>query len=290
MTAPRLSVVVLAVFCLSSNAFAEDQKGKVVEQPDWLERPNSRILAEAYPKLASALDIEGRASISCKVTAEGTLINCNAVSESPAGLGFGEAAKGLAPTFRMKPKKIDGKSVDGGSVRIPIHFTLPREPPPSKTDSVGSEVFGPITPTALELGRKIVRAQDISNRSKVTFELYLMKMGSTRQAGLDEKLKDAGISALRAGFQKAEDEILEILAKGYAGAFSEVELKDIDAFLSSPSGKAFTTRSPMIYKSVGQRSMDLPATTTSAAHDIYCADHPCTSVPPPTLGTAAPRP
>jgi len=287
MTALRMSVVVMAALCLSSNSIAQDQKGKVVENPDWLVRPNSASLAEAYPKLALALDIEGRASISCKVTAEGSLANCVAVSESPIGLGFGEAALSLAPTLRMKPKKIDGKSVDGGTVRIPIHFTQPQTPSPPRTDTVGSEVFGPITPTALELGRSIVRAQDISSRGKVAFELYLMKMSSARQAGLDEKLKDDGISALRAGFQKAEDEILEILAKGYAGAFNETELKDVEAFLSSPSGKAFTTRSPTIFQSVSQRSENLPATTTSAAHDIYRADHPCTSVPP---GKAPPKP
>jgi protein TonB len=96
----------------------------VITNPDWERRPSGDDLARYYPSRAQALNKEGRATITCTVTAKGTLTSCSVVSEEPADLGFGEAALRMARLFRMKPKTADGVAVEGGRVTIPLGFKL----------------------------------------------------------------------------------------------------------------------------------------------------------------------
>lgn len=288
MSPLRLSFAVLPLVCLALPVLAQEARGKVIQQPDWLERPKYEVLAEAYPKLAMALNIEGRATISCRVTAEGKVADCKVLSDSPTGLGFGEAALSLTPTFKMIPKKVDGQSVDGGTVQIPLHFALPPSRPLTRGDTVGTEVFGPATPAAMDLARSIVRAQGMGARAQIEFELNLVKMSGAKQAGQDEKLRDDAISALRESYQNTQDRIQEVIAGAYAGAFTEAELKDIAAFMNSPSGHAFATRLPTIQDSVKPSILKVVQDMSMSAHDIYCRNHPCSAeLPAPA---AAPKP
>ncbi|MDZ4320415.1 MAG: energy transducer TonB [Phenylobacterium sp.] len=64
--------------------------------------------------------------LSCQVTARGTLEGCSVVEESPADQDFGAAAMRMTRLFRMRPRTADGAPVEGGTVRIPITFRLPR--------------------------------------------------------------------------------------------------------------------------------------------------------------------
>jgi protein TonB len=72
------------------------------------------------------MEVEGRATISCRVNAKGTLDSCSIVSDEPADMGFGESAMKMSKLFKMRPQTKDGQPVDGGQVRIPIAFRLPK--------------------------------------------------------------------------------------------------------------------------------------------------------------------
>jgi len=60
------------------------------------------------------------------VDAGGSLQGCSVASEEPDSMGFGDAAMKLSKLFKMRPMSKDGQPVDGGTVRIPIRFVLPK--------------------------------------------------------------------------------------------------------------------------------------------------------------------
>ncbi len=85
----------------------------------WQQRPTQSELMAVYPSKGRGID--GRAVVSCLVTVQGALADCEAVSENPVGLGFGNAAIALTPQFTMKPVTWRGAPART-TVRIPINW------------------------------------------------------------------------------------------------------------------------------------------------------------------------
>lgn len=99
---------------------------QVVTPPDWERMPSGEDMMRYYPDAAVDKSVSGTVTLTCQVSQYGRLKACAVDSESPAGMGFGEAALALADKeFRMKPGRIDGKIVDGESVTIPLEFQSP---------------------------------------------------------------------------------------------------------------------------------------------------------------------
>jgi TonB family protein len=72
-----------------------------------------------WPREAAKEGIGGKATISCLVDVRGAAYDCVAVSESPAGKGFGGAAIGLSQQFQFRPARLHGEPVVS-SINVPI--------------------------------------------------------------------------------------------------------------------------------------------------------------------------
>ena len=113
-------------------------------KPDWLEKPTGKDMSNFYPDHAERHDINGRATIKCQVDSHGGLANCQVMSESPQGEGFGAAAVSLSRKFRMTPPQghVDPRPPE---ITIPIVFQIPdynRRLPKSKTHAASSAADG----------------------------------------------------------------------------------------------------------------------------------------------------
>jgi protein TonB len=91
-----------------------------ITAPHWQRRPSD--LTRFYPGRALGRNIEGEVVLNCLVRISG-LLDCDVVSESPAGWGFGEAAQRIARAHRMVPATRSGIAVEGRYVmRVPFQI------------------------------------------------------------------------------------------------------------------------------------------------------------------------
>ena len=118
--------------------------------PDWVKKPTPAELFAVYPTEAMKRGRSGKALIGCDVTIEGALRNCEVVSESPSGAGFGAAAVALTPQLLMKPAMRDGRPVEA-KIRLPINFTAFGSGVPPGSRTVLSNLSWSQAPTVTDL-------------------------------------------------------------------------------------------------------------------------------------------
>lgn len=96
----------------------------VIANPNWLRRPTDLEVANAYPDRALRLSVEGTVMLSCEISYEGLLINCDVLAENPADYQFGRAGLQLSEYFQMTPFLPDGSCTVGARVNLPLRFSL----------------------------------------------------------------------------------------------------------------------------------------------------------------------
>ena len=260
--------------------------GAVVTQPDWQVKPNGDDLADQYPAVARFVGIAGRAVIHCGVAIDGAMQGCTVVEETPAGLGFGQAALAFSKTFRMKPMTVNGRPMDAGVINIPIAFVPPENedegaspaveaavaalapgatPPNANVSAKSSELAREIAATTL--GQSSVKAfKDLARAALIN------QFGGPKLTAAEKAALDAYVEALAATL----DARVAATADGYAQFFSEQELTDIDRFFESASGRAWLDRSGRYAAKV---SANLEASVQAEARKRFCGQFKCPASP-----------
>ena len=180
---------------------------KVVD-PDWAEVPNGEAFVKNYPKLAQLLEFEGRATIACAVDIAGTLRGCKVYSEEPSGLGFGQAALAMSASFRLRPRIVNGKVSEGGSVRIPLRFVLPNPEGGSGTPAVsaagasvvgnGGQTSAPASTIDLQrivVARRVIASAGFAGALHARFEEHTSAIEDFDRTGADASALRAAASA-----------------------------------------------------------------------------------------------
>ncbi|MFI4974883.1 MAG: TonB family protein [Caulobacterales bacterium] len=257
----------------------------VVTDPDWIQLPGPDQFSNYFPRMPWMLSLSGIARVKCSVSALGMLENCSILSESPTGMGFGDAALALTPYFRMRPRSIDGTPVGGGEVNIPIRFRA--APPPTPADSVAETPPTPQPPArALELARKLAAAAHWGDNVRQTNQQYLEQIRKNLGAENLSAEQTIALKALEQAMDASGEARIERQEADLATAFTERQLGDLLAFYESPTGQAWFERSQDFEKSDQQASYRLWPKLIGDARQRFCQQVACLIDAPPTEGAA----
>jgi TonB family protein len=271
----------------------------VITNPDWAQRPDADDLAEQYPAVAQFIGLGGKVQLHCIVATDGS-VACQLEEETPAGMGFGDAALAFSKTFKMKPMLRDGKPVAGGVVTIPIKFSPSAEDAEGASPAVEAAVAA-LAPGALPANANVSPRSTELARKIASITLGQSSIKPLRDVAREELIQQFGGAKLTAAEKAAVEDYVEALAAtmdtriaatadGYAQLFSEKELVDIDGFFESASGHAWLDKSQRYTAKVAQ---NLQGDVQAEARKRFCAQFACLSSPGadatgPTSGSASP--
>jgi TonB family protein len=104
------------------NPTVDGRRPSVIVNPDWFKRPTPDDLGRAYPRGAWKARVSGRVVVRCLVGPDGQAHDCAVISETPSGMGFGEAAVKVMESATFIPQVKDCVPQDNAVVQIPLMF------------------------------------------------------------------------------------------------------------------------------------------------------------------------
>jgi periplasmic protein TonB len=123
-------LIVAAVLVAGAPVAAERDTTSVIDAmtPDWLRAPSAEDVRRYHPDLAARQGIGGRAVLDCVLGPRGEMASCAVVSESPAGMGFGQSALKISKFYKVRLQSGPNPMGQGSHLRIPIRFPAPSLP------------------------------------------------------------------------------------------------------------------------------------------------------------------
>jgi TonB family protein len=254
-----------------------DPRDNRIDNPQWASAPSALTARHAAPALAAAIGVTGVVRMTCRVDKDGDLQDCAVDEQAPAGLGFGEAALGLAGFYRLSSIQLADGAV-GRRVTVRVAFTPEPLPAPAAAPT-------PRSPHAADLARRLVDADEAARTARRDIEIQVLKF-ENRPKGVDAKTYDLAIAAYRAAGETAAAEVLERSVMATAAALRDEELEQYAAFRASAAGKAQKERQGELEVALTKATAYMAARITADARQDFCARHGCQAHP--TAVSAAP--
>lgn len=125
-----IALLIAAIIAAETPPPVEAAPARVaVVGPEWEEVPDAEAMDAFYPYRARKDGVEGQVVLRCTIDPARRLSDCAIESETPAGQGFGLAARLLSTKFKARAV-VDGRSPVGRVVQVPIAFEMPEPPTP----------------------------------------------------------------------------------------------------------------------------------------------------------------
>ena len=113
---PFVALLALALPCEAAEP--------VIVGPSWKALPGPKRVKEAYPDRAYKERLAGKVQLDCLITTDGWAADCQVLSETPQGYGFGGAAIRLVTANQLNPGTVDGVPT-AMRRKVPFSFTPP---------------------------------------------------------------------------------------------------------------------------------------------------------------------
>jgi TonB family protein len=246
---------------------------RTITNPDWAKIPDGNDMAVYYPQIAGTIGIGGRVVLHCAVTADGVLTACSATSETPVGMGFGDAAIAMAAKFQMRPATTDGRPVEGGQINIPIRFQPPNVV--AATGATSADDGPPPDPKALALAVRLAQLMRWDESLAADEDRYASRLvGWTQQAGLTAQ-ETAALDSLKAAAGERMRSQLSAREAAIARAFSPDQLQKLINLFADPAAQQWFSRLDAIQNSGAENTAASQARMMQDARKRFCEQVAC---------------
>jgi hypothetical protein len=250
-----------------------------IPSPTWSQEPTTDQVWQARPDLAKSLEIGGAVRMTCTVATGGALSKCAVAHETPQGLGFGWAARNLAPYYRLTPALIAQGAI-GETVAVFVAFDAP--------DQTGEDFSGasPRSPQSMTLAREQVALSDTSAANRDAYRQMLVATHQRLPGGVTQADVDAVNAVIGKGGEVAIARVRDLQAAEMTRRFTDAELTAILQFWKSPASLAWKAKAGDLNVGIQLIEQRVERAIWVDTGVAFCRDHGC---PPPRL-TAQPQP
>jgi TonB family protein len=232
--------ILAAALVGAAAAQTEDDPESKGWRPQFIASAKPDEIKAAFPKAAYDQKITGEVTLACVARADGKLNACEIHKETPAGLGFGEAALTLVGKERIKTKDAAGASVAGRPVKTHFQFLAPGDSNPQWVRKPSSADLAGVFPTAAVKANQDGRA---AIKCDITVEGFLQNCKVVSE-------DPVGLGFGQAGLQLAPQFRMSPKIRGGKAMTSQITVPIVWAGLSNgglrPTGQSLVMDPPWL--------------------------------------------
>lgn len=235
-----------------------------IDQPRWSREPAPSDVAARTPPIVRFLGLSGFVRLACGLGEDGRLGPCSVAAEAPAGLGYGPAALSLASAYQLPPSEAS----PGATVAVRVEFPRPEQPDGLPVPQRTSE-------GALTLARRFAagngQTTDFHRGIARSYQAVLEATSGVVSPAAFERLQAAFAAAIPAASESYVRERASLIAAN----LSDEQIAQAVAFVESPAGRAWWTRTNLLDRKMAENLSPIEAQITREARAALRRDPSC---------------